>query len=126
MEGIFERWPDLKIVLIECGFGWLPALGWRLDKHWKRLKDEVPHLKNAPSEYIRNHFWVTTQPMEETEEPEHIMNVMNWIGMDRIMFSSDYPHWDFDDPFVSLPPSLSEAQRCMIYADNARALYRLD
>ena len=40
--------------------------------------------------------------------------------MDRIMFSSDYPHWDFDDPFVSLPPSLTDAQRRMIYAGNAR------
>ena len=126
MEGIFERWPELKIVLIECGFGWLPALGWRLDKHWKRLKDEVPHLKMAPSEYIRKHFWVTTQPMEETENPDHLLEVMNWIGMDRIMFSSDYPHWDFDDPFVSLPPSLTDEQRRMIYSGNARALYRLD
>ncbi len=106
MEGIFERLPELKVVLIECGFGWLPALGWRLDKHWKRLKDEVPHLKMAPSEYIKKHFWVTTQPMEETENPDHLLEVMNWIGMDRIMFSSDYPHWDFDDPFVSLPPTL--------------------
>jgi uncharacterized protein len=126
MEGIFERLPELKVVLIESGFGWLPALGWRLDKHWKRLKDEVPHLNMAPSEYIRKHFWVTTQPMEETEEPDHLRDVMNWIGMDRIMFSSDYPHWDFDDPFVSLPPFLTEEQRRMIYAGNARGLYRLD
>jgi predicted TIM-barrel fold metal-dependent hydrolase len=125
MEGVFERYPELKVVLIECGFGWLPALGWRLDKHWKRLKDEVPHLKKAPSEYIREHFWVTTQPMEETENPDHLIEVMNWIGMDRIMFSSDYPHWDFDDPFVSLPPSLTDTQRRMIYAANARGLYRL-
>ena len=125
MEGVFERYPELKVVLIECGFGWLPSLGWRLDKHWKRLKDEVPHLKKAPSEYIREHFWVTTQPMEETENPDHLIEVMNWIGMDRIMFSSDYPHWDFDDPFVSLPPSLTDAQRRMIYAANARGLYRL-
>ena len=116
---------DLKIALIECGFGWLPALGWRLDKHWKRLKDEVPHLRKAPSEYIREHFWVTTQPMEETDTPEHLLDVMNWIGFDRIMFSSDYPHWDFDDPFTCLPPSLTDAQRRMIYADNARKLYRL-
>jgi predicted TIM-barrel fold metal-dependent hydrolase len=63
--------------------------------------------------------------MEETETPEHLDEVMNWIGMDRIMFSSDYPHWDFDDPFVSLPPTLNEQQRRAIYAGNARALYRL-
>jgi predicted TIM-barrel fold metal-dependent hydrolase len=125
MEGVFERLPELKVVLIESGFGWLPALGWRLDKHWKRLKDEVPHLRKAPSEYIREHFYVTTQPMDETEKPDHLIEVMNWIGIERIMFSSDYPHWDFDDPFVSLPPSLSDVQRRAIYGGNARALYRL-
>jgi predicted TIM-barrel fold metal-dependent hydrolase len=80
----------------------------------------------APSEYIKKHFWVTTQPMEETENPDQLHEVMNWIGMDRIMFSSDYPHWDFDDPFVSLPPFLTDPQRRDIYAGNARSLYRLD
>ena len=125
MEGVFERYRDLKIVLIESGFGWLPALGWRLDKHWKRLKDEVPHLKRAPSEYIREHFWVTTQPMEEAEQAEHVIDAMNWIGMDRILFASDYPHWDCDDPVLALPPSLTEQQRRMVYAGNARALYNL-
>ena len=64
------------------------------------MRDEVPHVKMPPSEYIREHFWVTTQPMEEAEDPEHLIDVMNWIGLDRIMFSSDYPHWDFDDPFA--------------------------
>jgi hypothetical protein len=124
MEGVFERYPTLKIVLIESGFAWLPALGWRLDRIWKRLKDEVPHLRRAPSEYIREHFFVSTQPMEEPEEPDHLMDVMGWIGFDRILFASDYPHWDFDDPFLALPPSLSERQRAQIYAGNARALYR--
>ena len=126
MEGVFERYRDLKVVLIESGFGWLPALGWRLDRNWKRMRDEVPHVRRAPSEYIREHLWVTTQPMEETESPEHLIDLMNWIGMDRILFSSDYPHWDFDDPFVSLPPTLTDEQRRKIYAGNARALYRLD
>jgi uncharacterized protein len=124
MEGVFERYPTLKIVLIESGFAWLPALGWRLDKVWKRLKDEVPHLKRAPSEYIREHVYVSTQPMEEPEDPDHLMQVMEWIGWDRILFASDYPHWDFDDPFLALPPSLDERQRAQIYSGNARGLYR--
>jgi predicted TIM-barrel fold metal-dependent hydrolase len=51
--------------------------------------------------------------------------VMEWIGFDRLLFASDYPHWDFDDPFLSLPPSLTDARRRAIDADNARALYRL-
>ena len=124
MEGVFERYPGLKIVMIEAGFAWLPALGWRLDKIWKRLREEVPHLRRSPSEYIRDHLWVSTQPMEETENPEHLLDLMNWVGWDRFMFASDYPHWDFDDPLVALPPALDEARRTKIYSGNARALYR--
>jgi predicted TIM-barrel fold metal-dependent hydrolase len=126
LEGVFERFPDLKIIMIEAGFAWMPPLGWRLDKNWKRLKDEVPHLKKAPSEYLREHFWVSTQPMEESEEPDHLIDVMNWIGWDKIMFATDYPHWDFDDPLQALPPSLDEARRAQIFSDNAKALYRID
>jgi uncharacterized protein len=111
-------------VLIESGFGWLPALGWRLDRNWKRLKDEVPHLRRAPSEYIREHLWVSTQPMEEAEDPDHLIEVMNWIGFDRILFASDYPHWDFDDPFVALPPNLDAEQRRAIFSENAKRVYR--
>jgi predicted TIM-barrel fold metal-dependent hydrolase len=126
VEGVFERFPELKIVLIEAGFAWIPALGWRLDQNWKRMKDEVPHLKRAPSEYLREHFWVSTQPMEEAEDPDHVIDVMEWIGWDKILFASDYPHWDFDDPFLALPPSLSEERRNKIYRGNAKALYRFD
>lgn len=125
MEGVFERYRDLKIVLIEAGFGWMPALGWRLDRIWRRMRDELPHLKRPPSEYLRQHFWVSTQPMEEPEDPEHVIDVMDWIGWDKILFASDYPHWDFDDPFLALPPSLDQERRQMIYSGNAKALYGL-
>lgn len=126
LEGVFERFPDLKIVMIEAGFGWMPSVGWRLDAIWKRLKDEVPHLKKAPSEYLREHFWVATQPMEETEHPAQLLDLMGWVGWDRIMFSSDYPHWDFDDPLQVLPAGLDAEKRAAIYSENARKLYRID
>jgi len=123
VEGVFERFPGLRVLLIECGMAWLPALGWRLDKHWRTLRDEVPHLKRAPSETMREHIWVSTQPIEEPERPEHLLDLINWIGHERILFSSDYPHWDFDDPRVAIPSFVPAEQRAAILGGNARRLY---
>jgi uncharacterized protein len=125
-EGVFEEIPDLKVVLVEGGFAWLPALAWRLDKHWKRLRAEVPALRRAPSEYIREHIWVTTQPIEEPERPADMLSIIEWIGPERVMFSTDYPHWDQDDPRYAFKVKLPEDWARLIYRENARALYRLD
>jgi predicted TIM-barrel fold metal-dependent hydrolase len=125
-EGVFERFPGLKIVLIEGGFAWLPALGWRLDNAWKRLKDEVPHLRRRPSEYLREHFWLTTQPMEEPSRPKYLRQLLGHMNMnDRLMFATDYPHWDFDAPNEAIPSTLDHDLRKAILADNARTLYGL-
>jgi len=126
MEGVFERFPGLKIVLIEGGFAWVPALAWRLDHTWSRMRSEVPQVKRPPSEYIREHFWYTTQPIEEPERPRDLLDTIRWIGADRLMFSTDYPHWDFDDPRYTFKVKLPEATERAIFAGNAKALYRLD
>lgn len=124
-EGVFERFPDLKIVLIEGGFAWVPALCWRMDKHWERMRAETPHLKRPPSEYVREHFYFTTQPIEEPENPDDLAAIMELVGYDRLMFSTDYPHWDFDDPHRAFKTQLSEEQRAQVFRDNAKALYAL-
>ena len=120
LEGVFERFQGLKLVLIEGGFAWVPPLCWRLDKHWERMRSEVPHLKRPPSEYIREHIWYTTQPMEEPERPEDLVRIIDWIGWDRLLFSTDYPHWDFDDPKTVFRVKLTEAQKRMIFSENAK------
>jgi len=126
IEGVFERFPGLKLILVESGFAWLPPLMWRLDRLWNRLKDETPHLKRLPSEYIRDHVWLTTQPMEEPEPREHLLDTIEWIGWDKLLFATDYPHWDFDDPAVALPLRIGEGQRRQFFLENALKLYGQD
>jgi Predicted metal-dependent hydrolase of the TIM-barrel fold len=70
-EGVFERFPGLRVVIMEGGLGWIPSFSARMDKHWLRLRSEVPHLKRSPSEYISEHVWFTTQPMEEPGRASH-------------------------------------------------------
>jgi predicted TIM-barrel fold metal-dependent hydrolase len=125
-EGTFAEIPDLKVVLVEGGFAWMPALSWRLDRSWKRLKAEAPSLTQAPSEYVHQHFWVTTQPIEEPERPDDMLAIIDWIGPDRIMFSTDYPHWDQDDPRYAFKVKLPADWARMIFRENARALYKFD
>ena len=125
-EGVFERFPGLRVVFMEGGFAWLPSLMWRLDKHWKRLREEVPFLERPPSEYIREHFWVTTQPMEEPPERKHLLQVIEHLDSDdKVMFATDYPHWDYDDPEKAFPIRLEPALKRKIFSENARSLYRL-
>jgi uncharacterized protein len=124
IEGVPEHFPQLKIVFIEGGYGWVPATCWRMDQHFDRFRDEVPHLKRRPSEYVREHFWFTTQPSEEPDNSRHLRQVIEWIGVDRLLFSSDYPHWDFDDPRFAFKTPLSEAERAKIFNANARAVYK--
>jgi uncharacterized protein len=122
-EGIFERFPGLKVIMVEAGFAWAPSFAWRLDKVWKSLRSETPHLKRLPSEYLKQHVWWTTQPMEEPEPRAHLLDTIKWMGWDRLLFATDYPHWDFDDPSLALPLPIAEAERLAFFRENALALY---
>ena len=127
-EGVFERFPELQVVSVENGFAWLPSLCWRLDAAWSLLREEVPHLTKAPSEYVQNHVWATTQPMEEPHHPHQFAEMLDHLGplADRIVFASDYPHWDADQPDEAFPIRLTAEQARRFYYGNAAALYGFD
>ena len=61
--------------------------------------------------------------MEEPEKRRHLNDIMGWIGWDRLIFATDYPHWDFDDPATSLPIRLDDEKRAMLFRENARSVY---
>ena len=124
-EGVFDLFPSLRFIMIEGGFGWAPSCVWRMDKHWARLRDEVPHVKRPPSEYVRERVWFATQPIEEPERRTDLLELCEWVGWDRIIFASDYPHWDMDDPRHAFRTPLSKPQQRAVFADNARAAYGL-
>lgn len=126
-SGVFEHFPTLKFVLIEGGFAWMPPLMWRMDRCWKQLKEEIPYLNRLPSEVIRQHFWLTTQPIEEPPKREYFTQLLEHLNMnDRLMFATDYPHWDFDSPDRAIPNQIDPALRQAIMAGNAYSLYRLE
>jgi len=127
-HGVFERFPELRVVIAEGGFAWLPDVIWRLDKDAKGLRAELPWLKKRPMQYVVDHVRFTTQPFYETDRPEHLAAICEMVHAERtLMLSTDYPHWDFDNPLRALA-SLDSALRERVVSANANALYggRLD
>jgi predicted TIM-barrel fold metal-dependent hydrolase len=122
--GVAERFPKLRIAFLECGVGWVPYWMERMDEEWeKRGKVEAPLCKKKPSEYIKHGNWFfAMEPEEET-----LPYVIERIGDNKILFASDYPHWDGIFPHVTATirgrKDISDAAKAKILGDNANRFY---
>jgi uncharacterized protein len=123
-NGVFDKHPDLKVIMIEGGFSYVPHLMWKMDQQYRELRAEVPWVKRMPSDIVRDQIRFATQPVEEFTW-EQFSQLIDQMGSDELLcFSTDYPHWDFDSPLEALPPGLGEDLTRKIFSENARATYR--
>ena len=122
--GVAERFPKLRIAFLECGAGWVPYWMERMDEEWeKRGKVEAPLCKKKPSEYVKHGNWFfAMEPEEET-----VPYVIERIGDDKILFASDYPHWDGIFPHVVSTirgrTDISAQAKSRILGENAKRFY---
>ena len=123
-EGVFQKFPQLKLVLIESGFTWLPTLLWRTSKTWRGVRPEVPWIDRPPADIIRDHVRLTLQPVDAPKaDPHALARTLEHIGSDRmLLFSTDYPHWHFDGEDV-LPDGLADEAIRRLLIDNALETY---
>jgi predicted TIM-barrel fold metal-dependent hydrolase len=122
-EGVFAKFPALKIVMIESGFTWLPTFLWRTNKIWRGLRAEVPWVKRPPAEIVRESVRFTLQPVDAPPDAAMLTRTMEQIGSDDVLlFSTDYPHWHFDGEDV-LPEGLPAATLRKLLVENPLATY---
>jgi uncharacterized protein len=122
-NGVFETFPKLRVVFTEMGFAWLPDLMWRMDSFWKSAREDTPWIKRPPSEYVKAHCRFTTQPFIEPAHRRHTAQILDMIDARRtLMFSTDYPHWDFDEP-LRISQELPAEVRQAVLAQNAIATF---
>ncbi len=124
VNGLPERFPKLKVMWIESGITWAYSLMQRLDHSYLMRTSDCPSLKRKPSEYMREMYF-SSQPMEMPDDKSILEATFKMIKADtQLVWSSDYPHWDFDLPSVIYDqPFLSEEAKRNILGGNAARFF---
>jgi len=127
INGLPERFPNLKVMWIESGLTWVYSLMQRLDHSYMMRTSDAPALKRKPSEYMREMYY-SSQPMEMPDDKSILEATFKMIKADtQLVWSSDYPHWDFDLPSVIYDlPFLNETAKRNILGGTAAKLFGID
>jgi predicted TIM-barrel fold metal-dependent hydrolase len=124
--GVPVRYPKLKFVFTEACISWVPHVMWRLDRYQQEFRRLVPFFEEDPSAYMKRQMWFATQPLEEPEDPKHLVEQIHQCGgAERIMFASDWPHHDFDHPRALNRLPLTPDERRKIMSENAVGAFDL-
>ena len=126
-SGVFDRYPELKVVCVESDAGWAPHYAYRMDHIYKRHRfwNKALELKKLPSEYLFENIWLTFQ------DDWTAFHVKDHLNVERIMWANDFPHSDSTWPLsqellTQHAAQLSPHERRRILRDNCVELFGLD
>lgn len=123
--GVFDKFPQLKVLVLESGGGWIGYWLDRIDAVYGHtfIGERVP-LREKPSDYFRRQCWISCDPDERT-----IPALAERFGVDRFLWASDFPHADHTPEYVEdlnvLAGMFSDHDRRKFLGDNARTLFGL-
>ena len=125
MGGVFERFPHLKVVFVEPGLGWVSWWLYIVDDLVARQGYEFPAITRPPSHYFRQNVFLTF-----IDEPDAVQHAHDRLGVENIMWSSDYPHpvssWPHSHALVdAMFDGVDAHERELIVSGNASRVWRL-
>ena len=120
--GLFDRFPQIKVILLESGAGWIGAALDRMDTTYATaLGDNVP-LKEKPSTYFKRQCWISGDPDERA-----LAYIIDYVGDDRFFWATDYPHFDHPSNYMeeleALIAPLSETAQHNLLGDSVARVY---
>jgi len=122
--GLFDRFPTVKMVVLESQAGWIGYLLDRMDAVYKVPLGKTTGMKEPPSTYFRRQCWISADPDEKT-----VSSVINVVGSDRFFWASDFPHPDhighYMEALGEMVDPLSETGRRQVLWENVSRVYNL-
>jgi uncharacterized protein len=134
-QGVFVKFPNLRMLVAGVGTAWVPWMLWRFDANYKAMRREAPWLTSTPSDYLRQHCFFTTWPLDLVKHPlegddgvevEALHRLWQGIdGLDRMLvYASGYPYCDAERP-AAVAARLPAGWQDNVLSHNARRLFRL-
>ena len=122
-SGMMDRYPHAHFAFLEGGSSWVPAYVERMDEHFENPRYHAKeHIQKPPSEYLHSgRIFFGCEGDEKS-----LGRVVQEIGEEKLMYSSDYPHADRSEGTVNVLKArcdLSSSAKQRILEDNARRFY---
>ncbi len=120
--GLFDRFPKVKVVMLESGAGWIGHMLDRMDAAYETCLGRSVPLKEKPSFYFQRQCWISADPDERA-----LAHLIDFLGADKFFWATDYPHDDHTQGYIkvldTLVAPLSERARRGILGENVAQVY---